>query len=141
MNLLECGRRTRDELIYSGPVIGVQIGLEGFSVPFTGPHPALVDTGATESCIDSQIANKLGLPIIDEQPMAGASGEYIANIHLGEIHLPVFNVTIEGAFAAVDLIAGGSHYHALIGRTFLANFTMQYEGSTGRVTITPTFGV
>jgi len=40
-----------------------------------------------------------------------------------------------GAFAAIDLIAGGQWHHALIGRTFLQEFTMVYEGRTGTVTL------
>jgi len=43
--------------------------------------------------------------------------------------------TIHGAFAGVDLKAGGQVHNALIGRTFLQHFTMIYEGRMGTVTI------
>ena len=40
-----------------------------------------------------------------------------------------------GAFAGVHLTAGGQVHTALIGRTFLQDFTLTYEGQTGRVSI------
>jgi len=54
-------------------------------------------------------------------------------MHLGHVHVPALNFTIYGEFAGVDLVAGGQAHHALIGRTFLQNFTMTYEGRTGTV--------
>jgi hypothetical protein len=57
------------------------------------------------------------------------------NIHIAQIHIPSLKTTIYGEFAAVDLIAGGQPHHALIGRTFLRNFQMVYNGKTGQVTI------
>jgi len=38
-------------------------------------------------------------------------------------------------FSGVHLAAGGQHHLALIGRTFLQNFTLIYEGRSGNVTI------
>ena len=40
-----------------------------------------------------------------------------------------------GRFAGVHLRAGGQPHFALIGRTFLEDFTMRYEGKTGMVTL------
>ena len=56
-------------------------------------------------------------------------------MHLAQIHVPSLNFTIYGAFAGVHLKTGGQIHQALIGRTFLQNFTMVYEGLTGTVTI------
>jgi hypothetical protein len=36
-------------------------------------------------------------------------------------------------FAGVGLKAGGQPHHALIGRSFLQNFRLEYEGQTGSV--------
>jgi len=96
---------------------------------------ALVDTGAGESCIDSALAMQLNLPIIDRRMVAGAHGAKEVNVHLAHIHVPLLAFTIYGPFCAVDLAAGGQAHLALIGRTFLRNFTMVYEGRTGTVTI------
>ena len=119
----------RAALTLHGPTLDVEIGFEK-----GGPlYYALVDTGAAESCIDSALAIQLGLPVIDQRPRLGASGKFLANIHLARIHIPTLNWTIIGRFAGVDLV--GQPSRALIGRTFLQYFTMVYEGRTGTVTL------
>ena len=94
-----------------------------------------MDTGAIESCIDSALASTLNLPIVDRQPVAGAHGSGEVNTHLAQIYVPALGVTVYGAFAGVHLTAGGQPHYALIGRTFLRNFTMVYKGRTGAVTL------
>jgi predicted aspartyl protease len=96
---------------------------------------ALVDTGATESCIDSQLALNLNLPIVDRRKISGTYGPHEVNIHLAQVHVPSLNFTVYGAFAGVHLAAGGQPHKALIGRTFLRHYTMIYEGRTGNVTL------
>lgn len=96
---------------------------------------ALVDTGATESCIDSGVAMGLHLPIIDQRVVSGISGHHTVNMHLAHIFVPGLQFTIYGAFAGVDLAAGGQPHAALIGRTFLQHFRMSYDGATGKVVI------
>jgi predicted aspartyl protease len=95
----------------------------------------LVDTGATESCIDNLLASQLNLPIIDRRPISGVGGKQTVNMYLAQVHIPSLGFTIHGSFAGVDLKAGGQTHLALIGRTFLQSFTMIYEGKTGTVTI------
>jgi predicted aspartyl protease len=99
------------------------------------PLPALVDTGATESCIDSGLAMRLNLPIIDRRSVSGVHGAGAVNVHLAHVHIPSLASTLYGPFCAVDLVAGGQAHHALIGRTFLQHFTMTYDGRTGTVTV------
>ena len=64
-----------------GPTLDV---LTGFGPNFRRGHipslpstiyPALVDTGAIESCIDSYVAVALGLPIIDQSQVSGVHGK------------------------------------------------------------------
>ena len=137
----------RDLLVLSGPTLVVDIGFDPLYVPsgqpgykgapdlaMKGVH-ALVDTGATQSCIDSQLAIALGLPVVDQAKVAGIGGEKTVNMHLAQIHVPSLPHTIYGSFAAVDLAAGGQTHYALIGRTFLRPFKMEYDGTTGEVVI------
>jgi predicted aspartyl protease len=130
-------------LVFYGPTLLVDIG---FDVSFQqasgrGPTPgmsgihALVDTGATESCIDSALAAHLNLPVIDRRNLAGAHGAQAVNIHMAQVHVAALNFTIYGTFAGVHLMAGGSPHRALIGRTFLQRYKMVYEGNTGTVTL------
>ena len=155
MPSIDCGFQNVDNvqgralLTTHGPTVHVNIGFdEAFrpeAVIQTPPQPgvtdirALVDTGATTSCIDSVLATDLGLPIVDRQQFGGVGGEHEFNMHLAQIHVPVLDITIYGEFAGVHLAAGGQLHRALLGRTFLRRFVMVYEGHTGTVTIsTPT---
>ncbi len=132
------------QLVGSGPTLFVRIGFDPNYDP-SKPHivpilpdppfPALVDTGATASCIDSGLAMRLNLPVVDRQMIAGSKGNHEVNMHVGQIHIPSLNRTVYGSFAGVDLVAGGQAHHALIGRTFLMVYTMIYEGRTGSVTL------
>lgn len=133
----------RDLLTHNGPTLMVEIGFDPDFRPGAGirpelprqQYPALVDTGATESCIDSELAATLRLPIVDRQGMAGIQGKGEANMHLAQIHVPALGYTDYGKFAGVHLTAGGQPHSALIGRTFLRHFTMAYDGGTGKVTL------
>lgn len=139
------GRSGRDGLVGIGPTLIVQIGFDPTydptAVPLKGPVLptdqiwALVDTGALESCIDNDLAMRLKLPVIDRRKTAGAHGAKEVNVHLAHIYIPSLLFTVYGPFCAVDLAAGGQRHLALIGRTFLQNFTMVYEGRTGNVTL------
>jgi predicted aspartyl protease len=140
------GVNGRDLLVGNGPTLLVRIGFDqtfdpardlGVRVPNLPdqPLPALVDTGATESCIDSGLAMRLNLPIVDRRQVSGVHGAREVNVHLAHVHIPALGYTIYGPFCGVDLVAGGQAHHALIGRTFLQAFTMIYEGRTGTVTI------
>jgi predicted aspartyl protease len=136
------GAAGADNLVQWGPTLLVDIGFDpnyifGPSAPPPVPGKtklaALVDTGATECCIDSLLAAQLNLPIVDRRVTAGAHGAREVNVHLAQVFVPSLNFTIYGAFAGVDLLAGGQLHSALIGRTFLKHFRMVYEGPTGNV--------
>ena len=149
MPTTDCGFPGSEELsgqnllVQFGPTLRVRIGLDpafrpGRRVPPTLPpdqFPALVDTGAAESCIDNDLATTLRLPVVDRKEIAGAHGSAEVNMYFGQIHVPRLRFTIYGMFAGVALRAGGQPHFALIGRTFLRSFTMVYDGRTGAVTL------
>lgn len=127
-----------------GPTLKVDIGFDPAFVPgIPGVIPvpgmtgidALVDTGATECCIDSLLAAQLSLPIIDKRLVAGVHGCQEVNMHLAQIRAPSLDSTVYGVFAGVHLTAGGQVHRALMGRTFLQALTMIYEGRTGTVVL------
>lgn len=135
---------TGDEwLVHFGPTLQVQIGFDPVFQPgaLEAPTlpgirlPALVDTGAIECCIDSALADQLGLPVVDEGIVAGVQGASNVDVYIGQIYVPALGWTIHGRFHGVHLSEGGQPHSALIGRTFLRHFTMVYEGSTGSVTL------
>jgi hypothetical protein len=66
-----------------GPIVQVTIGVEqniaqqlllqGMPLPQPVPGVALIDTGATSTCIDEAIAEKQNLPVVDVVSIATAS--------------------------------------------------------------------
>lgn len=96
--------------------------------------PALVDTGATESCIDNKLAEELGLPVIDEMDMSGVGGMR-HNVYLASVSIPDLEFLQYGRFAGVDLRDGGQEHQALLGRTFLQNVILIYDGLRAQVTL------
>lgn len=96
---------------------------------------ALIDTGATESCIDDQLAKKLGLPIIDKQPCAGAGGTTTLEVYMAMIEIPSIRFRQYGRFMGVHLAAGGQQHAVLLGRTLLQDMVMIYDGERGSVVL------
>lgn len=131
------------ELNRNGPTIAVVIGIDPDYQPGAGRQPrlpptrfpALVDTGAFESCIDAELAMALNLPVVSSRQVAGVGGPLVTNEYMAQIYLPELNFTILGPFAGVHLAAGGQPHYALLGRTFLRYFNMNYDGRTGAVVI------
>jgi hypothetical protein len=107
-------------LVTHGPTLYVDIGFDPQYKPGTIPQlpasqlQALVDTGATECCIDRSIVQHLALPIVDRRPVSGIGGKHEVDVCLAQIRIPTLDYTIYGAFACVDLIAGGQRHVALI---------------------------
>jgi len=133
-------------LVSYGPTIQVDIGFDpNFKPNPKAPVPApmagiqgqhaLVDSGASECCIDSLLAAELKLPIVDRRPVSGVHGKEEVNIHLAQIHVPSLGHIMYGRFAGVHLAAGGQVHKAILGRTFLRHFKMAYDGTTGQVLI------
>lgn len=141
--LVECGYDDPEMLELRGPQIQVQIGFDPKFKQVKGGVPslpstlfnALVDTGADSSSIDSRMAQKLGLPVMDRRRVIGVHGNEHLTMYLGHIHFPGLPATIIGNFAGVHLQASGLGYDALIGRDFLGHLRMVYDGSTGQVTL------
>ena len=127
MPTTDCGFDSPGELALYGPTLVVEIGFDANYRIGAGIKPelqsgrelALVDTGATESCIDSELAANLNLPIVNRHKLSGVGGVTDVNVHLAQIYIPELAWTIYGRFDGVHLAAGGQPYSALIGRTFL----------------------
>ena len=126
-----------------GPTLYVEIGFDAEyeaghpgrpNVPST-IYPALVDTGARDSCIDTSIAQALNLPIEAERQISGTSGTHASTIYRAQVYIPVLGETISGEFYGVVMTGGGHYQRAIIGRDFLLGYVLHYDGRTGEVTI------
>jgi hypothetical protein len=97
--------------------------------------PALIDTGAVDSCIDEDLANELGLPLVDRQTSSGVGGAHELNLYLGHIRIPALAQINWGRFIGAKLAAGGQPHRALSGRGQLNGMILIYDGRTGAVTL------
>ena len=130
-----------EDLYLTGPTLSVRIGFDpgyggGGSVPNLPAeiHRALVDTGATNSHIDSTIADALRLPVVDSAWTHGATSSERVSVYLAQVHIPAMDVTFYGRFRGANLY-GRFPQVVLLGRSFLRQFTMVYEGRTGIVSL------
>lgn len=123
-----------------GPTISVRIGFDPSFLPFDERPPdlperrvpAVIDTGAVISCIDSAVTASLGLPVAELASVAGVHGPGIAEVYLAQMSVPDLGAVLRGRFHAAHLGAGG-HHRAILGRTFLQHYAMTYDGRTGAV--------
>lgn len=115
-------------------VIAQQLASRGEALPAPVAGDALIDTGASLSCIDIEAAAELGLNQIDVGMMHSAS-------HADQ-EVPVFFVAIE--FLGMGLrfeqrVMGASlkaqNLIALVGRDALGSAMMFYNGPAGQVTL------
>ncbi len=122
-----------------GPTADVTVGWiienEEDDVPDVEPAKALIDTGASESCIDENLAIKLQLPVVDVNSMAGVGGAQDHNVYAAEVNITALGFKQFGRFTGVHLVAGGQTHQVLLGRTFLQDIIMVYDGRRGHVTI------
>ncbi len=143
MPTVNLGSTDPDVLSYIGPTIDVQIGFDpsyrasSGSQPILPPTlwPALIDTGAMDSCIDSELASILHLTAVNRRWIAGVSGPQEVNVYAAQLLIPSLNSVIHGTFHGINLRAGGQPHLALIGRTFLRSYKLVYDGRIGVVTL------
>jgi predicted aspartyl protease len=99
---------------------------------------ALVDTGASGTCIDPSVLNQLGLtptgktlvntPTTGTQPASADTYDVSLTIYAVENQPPLIQHTIP--VIASELLAGQG-IHALIGRDILRGCLLMYDGANG----------
>jgi predicted aspartyl protease len=130
-------------MMQSGPAIPIQLTIaqnmakalaeQGKSVP-TKQGMALIDTGASRSAIDEDVAKELGLPIVNVGKMTSASHEqHPCNLYPVQFSIPPA-ITFQSPQTMGAKIAPQG-YIAIIGRDFLAKCVFIYNGGAGTVTL------
>jgi predicted aspartyl protease len=128
-----------------GPVIQVSVMVEeniaktlaqqGQQVPQPKTGWALIDTGASVTCIDEQAAKDLNLPAIDVVPMASASHHQTQqNVYPVQILIPGLRFNLQ-APRAVGAALQAQGLLVLIGRDVLQMCTLFYNGPSGQITL------
>jgi hypothetical protein len=135
------GEAPADLLVRLGPTLLVDIGLKSRSLagePPDLPHKkikALIDTGAGGDCIDDALAQRLGLPIRDEAEISGVGGRHHAFIYTARVYIPVLNKLLFQPFTGVKLEEGEQWHRVILGRSFLRQYRLVYDGISGQVEI------
>lgn len=128
-----------------GPCVQVSIGLaqslatqllqQGQTLPKPISGIALIDTGASSTCIDSNVAQQLQLPIINVVNVASAShASTPQNVYPIQIEVVGLPISIE-APNAIGAALNSQGLIALIGRDVLQLCTLFYNGITGSFTL------
>jgi hypothetical protein len=82
------------------------------------------------------LAKKLKLPVIDTMQIAGANGSHTHDVYLAYVNILGLEFSQYGRFAGVHLSAGQQPHGVLLGRTFLSNVMLIYDGLRGQITLT-----
>jgi predicted aspartyl protease len=116
----------------------IEIG-QATSAHVTAPQPpalqsalALVDTGATHSCVEEQLAQNLNLPIINQQQVTGVAGPQTHNIYLAQLSISSLGLSYRGQLIGVQL---GAPFQVIVGRDFLARTLTIYDGGTLTISV------
>ena len=127
-----------------GPTVLVNVGFDSMFVPGSTDIPrsrdkdilALIDTGATTSAIDIQFADKIGLPRSKhEETIADASGTRTVPTFSAQIYIPSLDYTMNKNLLGANLAQDDPPIQILLGRDFLSNCAMFYNGLSGQVTL------
>lgn len=125
------------------PTIGVLINLGvapgntlgNLTIPSTisvTTFPALVDTGASSTCISPSLATAIGVNPIGMRPMISATHSVPTNVYLVDLVVPFgANSIILPSIQVMEFNAGtNAPFQVLIGRDIICRgvFTMSFDG-------------
>ena len=135
------GETAADLLVRLGPTLKVDIGLKSRSPAGSGPDlarkqvKALIDTGAGGECIDDELARALRLPITDEGEISGVGGKHRAYIYTARVWVAALGRLLFQPLTGVKLLEAESFHAIILGRSFLRQHRLTYDGKTGEVQI------
>jgi predicted aspartyl protease len=96
---------------------------------------ALIDTGATSTCIDDVAAQQLQLPVVNVVTVASAShASTPQNVYPIQVEVVGLPISIE-APSAIGAALAPQGLLALIGRDVLQHCALFYNGVTGEITL------
>lgn len=133
-------------LAHQGPIVPVTLSLSdamqgafqelGRQVPGPAQGYALIDTGATATCMDESAARRAGLPITGTGTIASAShAAHAVPLFSGKLTLDGLNVAAHIRRGMGVILSGFPDVIALIGRDLLQTAVLVYNGPGGHVSL------
>jgi predicted aspartyl protease len=115
--------------------LAAQLVKKNLPVPQPVTGEALIDTGASMTCIDDQAAKALSLPVINVVEISSAShASHPASIYPAKIEIVGFPMRFN-----LPMVMGAplqpQGLIALIGRDILMGCQLVYNGTTGSITL------
>ncbi|MEK9139115.1 MAG: retroviral-like aspartic protease family protein [Bacteroidota bacterium] len=127
-----------------GPTLQVSIGLhsilaaklqdQGKQLPDPVTGDAMIDTGATVTCIDTEVARVLSLPQSGKVESCGIGGKASGFTVACTVDIKGLKVGITRAHCH-DLAQYSKGLVALIGRDVLSNMILHYNGPSGTISL------
>jgi hypothetical protein len=123
------------------PAIAATLTASGQAVPPSASGCALVDTGATITCVHEPLLIALGLQPVDKVASGTAAGPVQQSIYMARISFPLLSWSLDLPVAGVDLVgqaiatAPPQPVIALLGRNLLSNCVVIWNGPGGYWTI------
>jgi predicted aspartyl protease len=97
--------------------------------------PALIDTGASATCVDDEAAANLGIPVVDVVTIASAShASTQQNVYPVSFQIQGLSATVD-SLRCVGAPLRAQGLLALFGRDLLQQCTLFYNGWTGQITL------
>ena len=122
-----------DDLLRFGPTVIVRVGIGSQNEQEVR---ALIDTGAEHDGIDADFAKEFGFPARDQisgtHTFHGIKNEAV-DVFAVQIQIPHFGGMYASKFVGGTLSNTDYPYKILLGRTFLKQHQLQYDGVTGIV--------
>ena len=95
----------------------------------------LLDTGATATVLDLEIAEKLSLPeteLYKEETVSGIGGSVSVRQFTGVIYLSTWGITVPTTFLAFPILVQ-TGFTAIIGMDILSDFVLIVDGPGKRI--------
>ena len=137
-----------DALFMLGPFLEAQIHLpqplinlltsQGQTLPAPKPGIAIIDTGATRTCVDQQILTSLNLNPVGVMSLGTAAGPTQNYIYAARIEFTTIHMVLDSTVIGVSLQGqnvNGQPVIALIGRDLLRRGLFVYSGTGGFFTL------
>ena len=128
-----------------GPLVLAQIGVpellarnlraHGLEIPEDQRGPCVVDTGASLTGVDLGVAQALGLPPFTTAVVCTPTGTEERSVYVVRLEFPGSGLPTRDPARVLGVDLEPLGLAALIGRDFLRELVMVYDGTAGTVTL------